>query len=74
MAIDVFARVVATFGFTAGLEGVVASVETLQKLARDDMELIERLVALRQVFTPTADWIREDQEAEQLDQRRLEQQ
>lgn len=73
-AIDVLARVVAAFGFSAGLEGVAASVEALQTLARDDFVLVERLVAIRQVLTPTGDWVREDRQAEQLEQRRLEEQ
>lgn len=74
IVLDVFARVIEPFGFTTSLEGVMASVETLQKFARDDMEVVQRLIAIRQVLTPTGDWIREDQQAVELERRRLEEQ
>lgn len=70
--IDVIAHVVAKYGFADGLEGVMESIRVLQSHAKSDESLVKQLIALRKVFTPTGDWVREDGEAEQEDQKRRE--
>ncbi|RLN78959.1 hypothetical protein BBJ28_00011792 [Nothophytophthora sp. Chile5] len=72
IATDVFAHVVAGFGFLESLEGVMESVRVMQTHAKDDDWLVQRLVSIRRVLTPTAAWIQEDAEADRDDERRKE--
>lgn len=48
------------------------SVCVLQTHAKSDENIVKQLVALRKIFTPTGDWVREDDEAEQEDEKRRE--
>lgn len=70
MLIDAFARVVAKYGFSESLEGVMESVRVMSTLARDDEQLVQRLVKIRRALTPTGTWIREDADADAEDQRK----
>lgn len=67
MAIDAFAHVVAKYGFTDSVEGVMESVRVMQHLAKDDEQLAQRLISIRKILTPTGAWIKEDAEAQQED-------
>lgn len=70
MLIDAFAHVVAKYGFSESLEGVMESVRVMSTLAKDDEQLVQRLVKIRRVLTPTGAWIREDVDADAEDQRK----
>uniref|UniRef100_K3W4X3 Protein C10 n=1 Tax=Globisporangium ultimum (strain ATCC 200006 / CBS 805.95 / DAOM BR144) TaxID=431595 RepID=K3W4X3_GLOUD len=71
VAIDAIQHVVTKYGFSASVEGVMESVRVMQTLAKDDEQLVQRLVRLRQVLTPTGAWIKEDADTEQNVRRKL---
>ncbi|KAF1315742.1 Dedicator of cytokinesis protein 8, partial [Globisporangium splendens] len=71
VVIDAIQHVVAKYGFRESVEGVMESVRVMQTLAKDDEQLVQRLIRLRHVLTPTATWIKEDADAEQDDRRKL---
>jgi hypothetical protein len=64
--------VVSRFGFTESDEGVMESVRVLQTHAKDDEQLVQRLIGIRKVLTPTANWLQDDAEADKDDERRRE--
>ncbi|KAK1946425.1 hypothetical protein P3T76_001978 [Phytophthora citrophthora] len=72
VAIEVFAHVVSLFGFTDSIEGVLESVRVMQMHAKDDEQLVQKLISIRKVLTPTGNWIQEDNDAEKEDELRRE--
>ncbi|OWZ20385.1 hypothetical protein PHMEG_0005195 [Phytophthora megakarya] len=72
IAVQVFSYVASLFGFTESIEGVMESVRVIQTHANDDEELVQKLISIRKVLTPTANWIQEDNEADKDDERRRE--
>lgn len=60
----------AKYGFSDSLEGVMESVRVMSALAKDDEQLVQRLVRIRKVLTPTGAWIRDDADADTEDQRK----
>ncbi|KAE9029639.1 hypothetical protein PR001_g11474 [Phytophthora rubi] len=72
IAIEVSTHVVSRFGFTESIEGVMESVRVMQHLAKDDDLLVQKLISMRKLLTPTANWIQEDADAEKDDERRRE--
>ncbi|EGZ11041.1 hypothetical protein PHYSODRAFT_337804 [Phytophthora sojae] len=69
IAIEVFAHVVSRFGFTDSIDGVMESVHVMQNLAKDDDLLVQKLIRIRKLLTPTGNWIQEDADAEKDDER-----
>ncbi|KAF4030941.1 Protein C10 [Phytophthora infestans] len=76
VASEIFAHVVSLYGFSESIEGVMESVRVMQTQAKDDEQLVQNLIAIRKLLTPTGNWIQEDKEAEKDDEhrRQLEQQ
>ncbi|KAF1315294.1 Dedicator of cytokinesis protein 8, partial [Globisporangium splendens] len=66
VVIDAIQHAVAEYGFSESVKGVMESVRVIQTLAKDDEQLVQRLIRLRHVLTPTGAWIKED--AERADQ------
>ncbi|KAG7376827.1 hypothetical protein PHYPSEUDO_012672 [Phytophthora pseudosyringae] len=72
VAIEVFSHVVSLFGFTGDIEGVMESVRVMQNHAKDDDQLVQKLLSIRKLLTPTGAWIQEDKDAETEGERRNE--
>ncbi|ETI54520.1 hypothetical protein F441_02617 [Phytophthora nicotianae CJ01A1] len=72
VAIEIFAHVVSLFGFSESIEGVQESVRVMQTHARDDEQLVQKLISIRRLLTPTGNWIQEDKDAEKDDEHRRE--
>ncbi|TYZ57385.1 hypothetical protein PybrP1_008341, partial [[Pythium] brassicae (nom. inval.)] len=70
VVLSAFAHVVSKYGFVESVEGVMESVRVMATLAKDDEQLVQRLVCIRKVLTPTGEWIHEDAEADQEDDRK----
>ncbi|KAG2873625.1 hypothetical protein PC114_g25756, partial [Phytophthora cactorum] len=72
VAIEIFAHVVSLYGFSESIEGVIESVRVIQTHAKDDEQLVQKLISIRKLLTPTGDWIQEDKDAEKVDEHRRE--